>query len=94
MSKSTTEFRYTTEQKKSLYRWAAVFYFATVVFPAVYQILSESIEWVPGSFSNALFKSLKLVIPFLLAHGIFFQVQRAMGLAEGTWGAKKTSGGQ
>ena len=81
-------FQYTPEQKKSLYRWAMGFYFAAILFPVLHQILSEEIEWVPGSFSNALFKSLKLVVPFLFVHGVFFQMQRAMFIAEGSWGKK------
>ena len=88
MSGTTEKFEYTPKQKKSLYRWAFLFYFAALLFPLIHQILSEEIDWVPGSFSNALFKASKFSINFLLLHGIFLQMQRAMGIAEGTWGKK------
>jgi len=88
MSDTSAKFEYTPEQKKSLYRWAFAFYFAGLLFPLIHQILAEEIDWVPGSFSNALFKASKLSINFLLLHGLFVQMQRAMGIAEGTWGKK------
>ena len=88
MADNGTTFEYTSSQKKSLYRWALIFYFAALLFPLIHQVLAEQIDWVPGSFSNALFKASKLSIRFLLLHGIFVQMQRAMGIAEGTWGKK------
>lgn len=82
-------FQYTPAQKKSLYRWAMVCYLASLFFPVIHQILFEEIDWVPGSFGRALFIGLKFSVPFLLLHGVFLQMQRAMGIAEGTWGKKK-----
>lgn len=78
----------TPEQKKSLIRVGLIFYFAALLWPLVHQVMTEQLELVPGSFANAFLVSLKIPIRVILLHGIFFQIQRAIGMAEGTWGRR------